>query len=194
MKNIAVFASGTGSNFLAIYNAINEKKIDAKLSLFVSDRPKSKSVEKAKALHLDSFIFYPKKYTSKEEYELEILEELEKRNVDLIVLAGYMRLIGHTLLHNYEKRIINIHPSLLPSFKGKDAVGQAMNARVKVIGVSIHYVDEGMDTGEIIAQEALDISNLTSREEIETRVHKIEHRLYPKTIQKVLEDLKWEEP
>lgn len=193
MKNIAIFASGTGSNFLAINKAIISNDLEANIGLLVSDKPNSKAVGNAKKMNINCFTFRPKLYVSKHDYEVEILHQLEVNNIDLIILAGYMRLIGNTLLEKYPKRIINIHPSLLPSFKGIDAVGQAIKAQVKVTGVSIHFVDEGMDTGEIIAQQALDITELKTREEIETEIHKIEHCLYPKTIKKILEGLKWEE-
>lgn len=193
MRKIAIFASGTGSNFQAIKEAVDKGIINAELSVLVSDRPKSLSIEKAERFDVPCFAFYPKKYSSKEEYELVILNELKRMEVDLIVLAGYMRLIGPTLLKEYNRRIINIHPSLLPSFKGKDAVGQAMEAGVDITGVTVHYVDSGMDTGEIISQQELDISNLKTRDEIETEIHKIEHKLYPSTINKVLEGLEWEE-
>lgn len=189
MKNIAVFASGTGSNFQAIHEAIEKKEIDAKITLLVSDRPKSKAVEKANSYGLNCFAFRPKAYKSKMHYEKAILSELKAQKVDLIVLAGYMRLIGETILKAYAKRIINIHPSLLPRFKGIDAIGQAMNAQVRVAGVTVHYVDEGMDTGEIISQQELDISSMRTRDEIEKEIHKVEHKLYPKTLKKILEDL-----
>ncbi len=189
MKKIAVFASGTGSNFLRIYEAIQQKELKAELTLLVSDRPKSKVVEKAKALQLNYFAFSPKQYKSKQEYETKIKTILEEKQVDLIVLAGYMRLIGSTLLQAYPKRMINIHPSLLPSFKGIDAVGQAMKAKVKVTGVTVHYIDEGMDTGEIIDQYPLFLHELTTRDEIEIEIHKIEHKLYPEVIRKVLEEM-----
>src|SRR5690606_6087050 len=101
-----------------------------------------------------TFVFNPKQYHSKVDFEQEITNELRKYSVDYIILAGYMRLIGPTLLKNFPNRIINIHPSLLPAFPGKDAIGQAVQAGVKVTGVTIHYVDEGMDTGPIIAQKA----------------------------------------
>ena len=105
----------------------------------------------------------------------------------MCVLAGYMRLCGEVLLNAYGGRIINIHPSLLPAFKGKDAIGQAIAAGVKVMGVTIHYVDASLDGGKIIAQRAFDVDPLWSHEEIETQVHKIEHILYPETIEKLLE-------
>ena len=188
MKNIAVFASGTGSNYQAIFDAIKEGKLDTNISCLITDRPKAKVIEKAKNNNTPYFTFKPKSYSSKAEYEKEVLSVLQNHNVELIVLAGYMRLIGDTLLKAYPRMIINIHPSLLPAFKGIDAVGQAMNAKVKVTGVTVHYVDEGMDTGEIIAQKALDISNLKTREQIETKIHQIEHQLYPEVIQSLLEE------
>jgi phosphoribosylglycinamide formyltransferase-1 len=188
VKKIAVFASGTGSNYQAIYDAIHQHKLQYEIVCLISDRPKSKVIEKAHQNNTPVFAFSPKQYDSKEAYEKEILLVLLEKEVDLIVLAGYMRLIGETLLKAYPRKIINIHPSLLPSFKGKDAVGQAMKSNVQVTGVTIHYVDEGMDTGEIIAQKALDISNLYQREEIEQKIHQIEHQLYPEVIQQLLEE------
>ena len=189
MKRIAIFASGTGSNFLAIHDAIHNQELDAEISLLVSDKPSSKSVENGTKLGLNVFAFNAKDYSSKAAYETDILSQLEQHHVDLIVLAGYMRLIGDVLLKSYEGRIINIHPSLLPKYKGKDAVGQAMADGALVTGVTVHYVDSGMDTGEIIDQETLDIRNLHTRNEIETEIHKIEHRLYKKVIKQLLEEI-----
>ena len=190
MKNIAVFASGTGSNFHAIIDAVSTKELNANIKLLVTDRPKCKALDKAKNANITFFAFRSKDYLNKADYERAILSKLQENSIDLIVLAGYMRLIGPTLLNKYPKRILNIHPSLLPSFKGIDAVGRAMNAKVKVTGVTVHYVDEGMDTGEIIDQEPLVIRDFKTREEIETKIHKIEHKLYPKVIKKVLEEMK----
>ena len=188
MTNIAVFASGTGSNFVAILDAIEQGTLSANCVLLVSDRPKAKVIDKANKRHIPTFAFRPKDYPTKQAYEQEILEKLTKRNVTWIVLAGYMRMIGSTLLSQYPRHIVNIHPSLLPSFKGLDAVGQAMKAGVTVTGVTIHYVDEGMDSGDIIAQQALDITDLTTREEIESQIHAIEHELYPKTLNQLIKE------
>lgn len=188
MKNIAIFASGTGSNFQAIHKAVIKQEIEANVSLLVSDKPNSQVVKRALNMNVECFAVSPRSYSSKTEYELAILEQLEKHEVDLIILAGYMRMIGNTLLNKYPKKIINIHPSLLPSFKGIDAVGQAIEAKVKITGVTVHFVDKGMDTGEIIDQEALVIKHFKTREKIETEIHKIEHILYPKVIKELLED------
>ncbi len=186
---IAVFASGTGSNFEAIHDAILAHTLNAEIVLLVCDKPSAVVIQKAKDRSIPVLVVQPKKFVTKITYEEVILTELRKKGATFIVLAGYMRMIGMTLLNAYPKRIINIHPSLLPAFKGLDAIGQAMTAKVPITGVSIHYIDEGMDTGEIIAQRAISISNLHTREEIETQIHQIEHELYPQTIQKVLEEL-----
>ncbi len=188
MKNIAIFASGNGSNFLAIYDAIQSKELHAEITLLVSDKSNSKSVENGVKLGLNVFSFSASDYDSKVDYEKKILDKLIEHNVDMIVLAGYMRLIGKTLLDAYEGKIINIHPSLLPEYKGKDAIGQAMNDNAEISGVTVHYVDEGMDTGKIIEQVEVDISNFSTRAEIEKEIHKIEHVLYKKVIKQLLEE------
>ena len=188
MNNIAIFASGTGSNFLAIHQAIKEKTLNASISLFVSDKPNSVSAKMALELGLNVYIFNSKSYKNKKEYEVEILQKLRQENITLIVLAGYMKIIGKTILDEYERRIINIHPSLLPLYKGKDAIAQAYNDNALKTGVTIHYVDKGIDTGDIISQEEIKIYPEYSLSDIEREIHKVEHSLYSKTIQKLLEE------
>ncbi len=183
--NLAVFGSGFGSNFTAISNAIKDKKIDAKITLVVVDNPNAQLIQKAKDDNIKTFVFNPKDYNSKKDYELEIVKQCKDSDVDLIVLAGYMRILESTLLSEYPNKIINIHPSLLPAFKGKDAIGQAIDYGVKVMGVSVHYVNEQMDGGTIIDQEAFYVSDM-NKEEIEHKIHSIEHVLYPKVIQKII--------
>ena len=186
MTNLAVFASGTGTNFDAIADAIECGDLKANLVLVVCDKPNAKVIEKAKNRGIEVFAFNPKDYASKAEYETDILKELQARNVDFIALAGYMRLLSTTLLDVYEGRCVNIHPALLPAFTGKDAIHQAVSYGVKVIGVTIHYVDSGMDSGKIIAQRAFDIEDGWDEDEIESRIHKIEHVLYKETLMKLL--------
>ncbi|WP_209124789.1 phosphoribosylglycinamide formyltransferase [Alkalihalobacillus sp. BA299] len=186
MKNIAVFASGSGSNFQAIIDEVERGELSARIALLVCDKQEAKAIERAKMHNIEVFGFDPKAYGSKEEFEQEIKEELQKRNVHFIVLAGYMRLIGPTLLRAYEGSIVNIHPSLLPSFPGKDAIGQALLAGVKVTGVTIHYVDEGMDTGQIIAQEAVSIDQYETKETLTKKIQQVEHYLYSKTLKDLL--------
>ncbi|PLS17022.1 phosphoribosylglycinamide formyltransferase [Bacillus sp. M6-12] len=187
MNRIAVFASGNGSNFQAIADAIRNKSLDAAICLLVSDNPEAFAVERARKEDINTFIFQPKQYASKEEFEKEILDQLKLEQIELIVLAGYMRLIGTTLLKAYPRRIINIHPSLLPAFPGKDAIGQAISAGVKETGVTVHFVDEGMDTGTVIKQSSIPVFEGDTRESLQKRIQNNEHQLYPSVLQKLLD-------
>jgi phosphoribosylglycinamide formyltransferase 1 len=187
MRNIAVFASGSGSNFQAIADVIQTGELDAKISLLICDKPGAFVIERAAALNIPTFVFRAKDYISKEEFEKELALILKNNGVEFIVLAGYMRLIGPTLLREYEGRIINIHPSILPDFPGKDAIGQALAAKAKWSGVTIHYIDEGMDTGPIIAQERVKLDEDETRESLQKKIQAIEHKLYPSILQMLLQ-------
>jgi phosphoribosylglycinamide formyltransferase 1 len=196
MKKIAVFASGSGSNFQAIAVAAQSGSLNAEISLLVCDKPGAFAVDRAEMLGIPALVISPKSYPSKEAYEEEILQKLTSLEVDMIVLAGYMRLIGPTLLNAFEGKIINIHPSLLPAFPGKDAIGQALTAGVKTTGVTIHYVDEGMDTGPVIASAAVNIIAGETHESLQKKIQRIEHSLYPEVLEELLngkeEAVQWE--
>lgn len=187
MRNLAIFASGNGSNFQALIKAVQDGLLGVNVVLLVCDKRDAYVIERAKAVGISSFITSPKDHPSKEAYEHVISEQCQARNVDYIILAGYMRLIGSTLLSTYHNRIINIHPSLLPAFPGLHAIEQAFEKGVKVTGVTIHYVDEGVDTGTIIAQAAVPIKANESLDELEVRIHQTEHALYPRTIAELIE-------
>ncbi len=184
MKKIVVFASGSGSNFQAIAEALDASQCE--ISLLVCDNPSAYCLERAASLKIPTFVFNPKEYENKKAFEIEICRQLEPINPDLIVLAGYMRLIGPTLLNKYEGRIINIHPALLPAFPGRDGIGDALNYGVKVLGVTVHYVDSGMDTGQIIDQACFKKTGNETKEEIEQKMHALEHELYPSVIRQLL--------
>jgi formyltetrahydrofolate-dependent phosphoribosylglycinamide formyltransferase len=190
MKKIAVFASGSGSNFQAIVDAVESGQLGAEISLLVCDRPGAYVIERAARHSIPIFSFLAKNYSNKEEYELAILKELQANDIEFIVLAGYMRLIGQTLLNEFEGRIVNIHPSLLPAFQGKDAIGQALAAKVDVSGVTVHFVDEGMDTGPIIEQREVKITEGETKESLQQKIHTIEHQLYPAVLQRLFNTLK----
>lgn len=183
---LAIFASGSGSNYQAIEQAIQAGKLKAEIALLVCDQSKAKVIEKAQQNNLPTFVFKAADYQGKVAFEQEIVAELEAYAVDWVILAGYMRLIGSTLLSRYQGRIINSHPSLLPAFPGLDAIGQALQAGVKVSGVTIHYVDSGMDTGEIIVQEAVNVEVGMTHDQLETTIQQVEHDLYPRTIQQLI--------
>lgn len=180
-KKIAVFASGSGSNFEAISKACAQGRVNAEVVLCVCDHPGAYVTERAKRMEIPVLELRPKSYPSKAEYEKIILEELQKLGVEFIALAGYMRIIGPTLLNAYSDKIINIHPSLLPAFPGVDAIGQALKYGVKVFGVTVHYVDSTLDGGKIISQAAIPYDG-DDREELETMVHAREHALYISTL------------
>ncbi|MBR5811933.1 MAG: phosphoribosylglycinamide formyltransferase [Alistipes sp.] len=184
-RKIAIFASGNGSNFEAIARAAIGGEIEADVALLVCDKPTAKVVQIAQQLGIDSFVFSAKDYTSKQEFEQEIVNRCNEADVELICLAGYMRLVGETLLEAYEGRIINIHPSLLPAFKGKDAIKQAFEYGVKVYGCTIHYVDNSLDGGKIIAQSAIAYDG-NNFDELEQKIHSAEHTLYINTIRELL--------
>lgn len=186
MRKIAVFASGNGSNFQAIIDVVKSGELEADIAILVCDKPGAFAIERANAAHIPTFAFNPKEYSTKEAYEEAILEKLTSFGVEFIVLAGYMRLIGSTLLGKYAGRIVNIHPSLLPAFPGKDAIGQALEAKAEWSGVTIHYVDEGMDTGPIIVQERIRLNEKETRESLQRKIQNIEHKLYPSILQMLL--------
>ncbi|MFK8795730.1 phosphoribosylglycinamide formyltransferase [Planococcus plakortidis] len=187
MKNrtkMAVFASGNGSNFQALYEATQDGRLDADIVLVVTDKPSAFVLERAEQAGVPAFSFTPREYASKQAYESMLVEELDKAGVEWLVLAGFMRLLGPALLEAYENRIVNIHPSVLPAFPGKDAIGQTLDAGAEEAGVTVHFVDEGMDTGAIIAQRSFAVDG-ADRETVERKIHEIEHQLYPESLQQL---------
>ncbi|PRO66250.1 phosphoribosylglycinamide formyltransferase [Alkalicoccus urumqiensis] len=189
---LAVFASGNGSNAQAVIDACRDGMLDAETVLVVSDKPDARVTERAYEAGIDCFAASPKSFDSKASFEEAVHKELSSRNVDALVLAGYMRLIGSVLLSRWAGRIVNIHPSLLPSFPGLDAIGQAVEAGVRVTGVTIHLVDEGMDTGPILAQKPVTIERGETKQEVEAAVRAVEHELYVDTLRWWLAELKEE--
>nr|WP_295975142.1 phosphoribosylglycinamide formyltransferase [uncultured Bacillus sp.] len=187
MKKIAVFASGSGTNFQAMIDAIQAGALEASIQLLVCDHKDAYCVKRAEAANIPFFTFTAKEYENKAAYEKAILEKLQGHGVEFIVLAGYMRLIGQTLLTAYQGRIVNIHPSLLPSFPGKDAIGQALTAGANETGVTIHFVDEGMDTGPIIDQRSVAIEENESLDSLAQKIHAVEHKLYPAVLQSLFQ-------
>ncbi|MCH1642642.1 phosphoribosylglycinamide formyltransferase [Paenibacillus timonensis] len=179
---IAVFASGQGSNFQNLLDASRAGELDAEIVLLVCDKPQAFVVERARRAGVECYLFDPKAYARREDYEAEIAAELEKRSVDLVVLAGYMRLLTAELVEPYAGRMINIHPSLLPAFPGKNAIGQAWDYGVKMTGVTVHLVDGGMDTGAVVAQAAVEIAPNDTLELLEAKIHAAEQRLYPQVV------------
>ncbi len=185
MKRLAVFASGSGSNFEAIARSCADGTLDARVVLMVCDHPGAAVIGRAQRLGVEAFVFDPKDYPSKAAFETRIVQLLDSHGVDLVCLAGYMRIVGDVLLGAYEGRIINIHPSLLPAFKGAHAVEDAVAYGVKVYGISIHWVNSELDGGKIIAQRAFEYDG-DDPAEVHRIGQKIEHELYVETIAKLI--------
>lgn len=181
---IAVFASGDGSNFEALVNHSRQNRWADPISLLVCDRPGAGVLKRAERLNVPFLCRSPKQFPNKKAYEMWVLDHLKAYRIKRIVLAGYMRLIGSTLLEAYPNQIINIHPSLLPAFPGKNAIEKAFAHPVCVSGITVHLIDEGMDTGPILAQVSVEIHPEDTLEAFEQKIHQAEHCLYPKTVQK----------
>lgn len=188
MKRIAIFASGSGSNFEAIVEAHRRGELNSEPAVCVCDKPGAFVIERARRLEIPVIVASPAEFGGKAQYESFLADKLRDLDIDLIVLAGYMRIIGPTLLEQFDGRIINIHPSLLPAFKGAHAIRDAFEYGVKVFGVTIHYVDETLDGGKIIAQTAFPYDR-ADLDELEAITHREEHRLYPEAINTVISKL-----
>ena len=186
MSNVkaAVFASGTGSNFQAIMETEN---LACDIALLVCDKEEAAVLEKAKKYNIPTFVFNPKQFASKAKYEQVVVEKLQELEISWIFLAGYMRIAGPTLLQAFNNRIVNIHPSLLPEYPGIDAIGQAWRAGADRTGVTVHFIDEGIDTGPIIAQVEVSIDKQNTEASLKEKIQKVEHELYPQVINQLLQ-------
>ncbi len=185
--NIAVFASGRGTNFSAIIKAVKKGVIKANLSLLVCDNPSAGAIARAKRAKVKVALIKKEDFPLKKEFETKIIQQLKQEKIDLIILAGFMRIIGRDILDHYKGRIMNIHPALLPSFKGAQAIKDAFDYGVKVTGVTVHFVDEKMDHGPIILQQAVKIEEDDTPETLEAKIHKVEHKLYPQAVKLFVE-------
>ena len=182
MIKIGVLISGRGSNLQAIIDASEKKQIPAQIAVVISNNSDAYGMERAKKHGIPTAVFAPNKYPDKNTYELEIVKTLKQYKVDLVCLAGYMRIIGKVLLEHFRGKIINIHPALLPSFPGLHAQKQALEYGAKVSGVTVHFVDEGCDTGPIIAQAAVPVLEHDTEDSLSARILEQEHKLYPQAI------------
>jgi phosphoribosylglycinamide formyltransferase-1 len=179
---VAVFLSGRGSNFAAIVRASRAEGANFTVRLAISDRKDAAGLKKAARFGIPAVHVDPKRFPGKDAYEREICALLDREGIDLVCLAGYMRLIGPVLLEKYAGRILNIHPALLPCFPGLDAQAQALRHGVKVSGCTVHFVDSGTDTGAIIAQQPVPVRPGDDEQTLSRRILRQEHRLYPRVI------------
>jgi phosphoribosylglycinamide formyltransferase 1 len=185
MKQLAILLSGRGSNFEAIADNINAGRLDASIALVITNRPDARGLQIARERGLNA-IAIPSKGLDREAYDRRLIEELRKQPVDLICLAGYMRLLSASFIREFPNRILNIHPSLLPAFPGLDAQHQAVDYGVKVSGCTVHFVDEYLDAGPILLQAAVPVQDDDTEEALAARILKEEHRIYSEAIRIVL--------
>jgi phosphoribosylglycinamide formyltransferase-1 len=179
---IGVLASGRGSNFQSIIDETESKRLKAHMALLITDNPSAFAIERAKKYAIEYLVMMPKDYNSKDDYFAKIAEELKKRDIGLIVLAGFMRIVGKPLIDAFPYRIMNIHPALLPAFPGLHGQRQALKYGVKISGCTVHFVDEGMDTGPIIIQAAVPVFQDDTEETLSERILRYEHKIYPEAI------------
>ncbi len=180
--NIAVFASGRGTNFSAIIKAVKKGAIKANLSLLVCDNPKAGAIARAKRAKVKVALIKREDFSTKKDFEDRITRHLEENKIDLIVLAGFMRILSPEFTARFKNKIINIHPALLPAFKGAHGIKDAFDYGIKVTGVTVHFVDEKTDHGPVILQQAVKIEENDSLESLEAKIHKIEHKIYPQAV------------
>jgi phosphoribosylglycinamide formyltransferase 1 len=185
---IGIMISGRGSNMAAILKATQEQDFPAKVVVVISNKKDAKGLETAKSFNVPTFVIDSKQFNSKSEYEQEIVKVLQSHDIQLLALAGYMKIVGKDILSAYNNRILNIHPSLLPSFKGLHAQEQAINAGVKYSGCSVHFVDDSLDGGPIILQEVVKVEDNDTEETLSEKILKYEHQLYSKAIKLYAED------
>ena len=186
--NIAILASGKGTNFEAIVKAVKKGDIrNVRVNLLVTDREEAFVRKRARRLKIKEVFIDPSNFSSREDFEKALVRVLVREKVELVVLAGFMRILSSYFIKKFKNRILNIHPSLLPAFKGVNAIERAYKYGVKITGVTVHFVDEKVDHGPIILQGAVKVKQGESLEEVEKKIHKLEHKLYPQAIKLLVE-------
>lgn len=178
-KKIAVFASGNGTNLQALIDYNEKEDLSADIALVFSNNADAFALKRAKKHKIKAVHMDPGEFASREEFEKEILKILKQDKIDLIVLAGYMFLLTPLLVNEYKNRILNIHPALLPSFKGTHGIKDAFEYGVKISGVTVHFVDEELDHGQIIMQAPVYIDSKDTIKSFEQKIHEVEHKIYP---------------
>ena len=185
--NIAVLCSGNGSNLQAIIDKIADGYIPAKIAVVVSDNKDAFALKRAAKAGIETLVLNPKDHGTRESFDKDVIKNLQKKKIGLVVLAGYMRLLSDNFIKEYRDRIVNIHPSLLPSFKGTHGIKDALEYGAKVTGPTVHFVDEKQDHGPIILQKAIDVKDDDTEESLLERVHTEEHKIYPEAIKLFVE-------
>jgi len=178
---IVVLASGSGTNLQAIIDRLHGKE-GIEVVGVGSDKPGAFALERARSAKIETATFARDAFADRDERDLAMADWIDSTGADLVVLAGYMQLVSDGFVARFRNRIVNVHPALLPSFPGLDAIGQALEHGVRVTGVTVHFVDEGTDTGPVIAQRAVEVPAGGDRARLETAIHEVEHEIYPEAI------------
>jgi phosphoribosylglycinamide formyltransferase-1 len=187
-KVLGVLVSGRGSNLQAIVDAIGAGRLHAKIGIVISDNPQAPALKRIAGFDIPTAVIERSRFSDKQQFEQAFIEELNLHHVDLVVLAGFMRILSPYFITAFQGRIMNIHPSLLPSFPGLHPQEQALQHGVKLSGCTVHFVDEGTDSGPIILQEAVPVLDTDNAEELAERILHVEHVLYPRAINLFCED------
>ena len=185
---LAVLVSGRGSNLQAIIDSIDREELDAHLSIVISNTKDAMALKRAEQHGIKTIFIDPSNYLSSKEYDKALVLKLKEFSIDLICLAGYMRILGEEVVQTFEKKIINIHPSLLPAFPGLNAQKQAINHGVKFSGCTVHFVDSGVDSGPIILQAVVPVYDNDDEKSLSKRILEQEHYLYTKAIKMIQEN------
>ena len=188
MKKVAVFCSGFGSNLQAIINAVKRGGIKADIAFVLSDKVDAFALVRARKAGIPFMCVDPDDFKDRPAYEKYVAGQLKKRNIDFVVLAGFLRIISPYFVRKFKNKIINIHPALLPSFKGVHGIRDAINYGVKVTGVTVHFVEEELDAGPVILQRAVNVRDDDTQDSLAQRIHKVEHRLYPLAVKLLVEN------
>ncbi|HEY4716507.1 MAG TPA: phosphoribosylglycinamide formyltransferase [bacterium] len=179
---LGVLVSGNGSNLQAILDACTNKEIPAEVVVVISNKPEAFALERAKKAGVTGLVIEHNRFSNREDYDLELVKVLKNYNVDLVVLAGFMRVVTPVLLREFPMRVINIHPALLPSFPGVHVQRKALEYGVKFSGCTVHFVTEEVDAGPIIAQVVVPVHGNDTEQTLTERIHKEEHKIYPYAI------------
>ena len=187
MKRLAIFVSGNGTNLENILQQIQDEKIPAEAALVLSDNPGAHALKRAEKFGVECAVVDRKKFDSRETFESEISRHLVRKGVGLVILAGFMRILSPYFVKTHAGRILNIHPSLLPDFPGAHAIRDAWEAKAKTTGVTVHFVDEGVDAGPVILQRKVPVEKGDTLETLEKKIHAVEYQIYPEAIRLFLE-------
>ena len=187
---LGVLASGNGSNFEYIIKSIQNKQLNAEISILIVNNPNCLAIKKAIKYKIPYVIINHRDCNSRLEHDLLVMKKLEELSVELVVMAGWMRIVGEEIINKFKNRLINIHPSLLPSFKGVDAIQQAIDNGVTITGCTVHYVQKEVDSGSIIIQAAVPIKEQDSKETLTKRIQDMEHIILPLAIAKVAKNIR----